>query len=415
MNFVFQQQFDRELLHSERRRAIILIVIFSAAVAFRWVNMFLFTHDAQTLEIESFSTVWLFPLAIILFEVFSLAYINARIRTKGKRIPLIMQYLNTAFEICLPSLIILHVAGQHLFYNVLQSPIILIYFLFIILSTLRLNFGLSFFCGLLASISYTVFSVFLYGHFNTNDAGWSFLLLLSGVASGLVARQIRSGINNSLYETQRRHKVENLFGQQISMEIAEKMLENNGIMESKRMEVTVMFIDIRNFTHFAAGKSPEEIVHYQNAFFRIVINTVTKHDGIVNQILGDGCMVTFGAPLPVQYHSQKAVNAALEILDQLEKAVQKGYIHPTRIGIGIHTGEVVTGNIGTDARQQYSITGSVVIMASRIEQLNKEFQSQLLISEEVTRSIANFIPETNSYRNIPLKGFEKPMTIYKVA
>ena len=160
MNFVFQQQFDRELLHSERRRTIILIVIFSTAVAFRWVNIFLFTHDAQTLEIESFSTVWLFPLAIILFEVFSLAYINARIRTKGKRIPIIMQYLNTAFEICLPSLIILYVAGQHLFYNVLQSPIILIYFLFIILSTLRLNFGLSFFCGLLAAVSYSVFSFF---------------------------------------------------------------------------------------------------------------------------------------------------------------------------------------------------------------------------------------------------------------
>ena len=105
----------------------------------------------------------------------------------------------------------------------------------------------------------------------------------------------------------------------------------------------------------------------------------------------------------------------MEILNQLETAVRNGYINPTRIGIGIHTGEAVTGNIGTHARQQYSITGSVVIMASRIEQLNKEFQSQLLISEEVTRSIANFIPETNSYRDIPLKGFEKPMTIYKVA
>jgi len=415
MNFVFQQQLDRELLYSERRRTIILIVIFCTAMAFRWINMFLFTKDEQTVQIESFSTVWLFPTAIILFEVFSLVYINARIRTKGKRIPLVMQYLNTAFEICLPSLIILYVAGQHLFYNVLQSPVILIYFLFIILSTLRLNFGLSFFCGLLAAVSYSVFSIFLYGHFNTNDGGWTFLLLLSGIASGLVANQIRSGINNSLYEAERRHKVENLFGQQISIEVAEKMLENDGIIESRRMQVTVMFIDIRNFTHFAAGKSPEEIVQYQNAFFSIVINSVIKHDGIVNQILGDGCMVTFGAPLPLQNHSQKAVNAALEILHQLETAVGNGNINPTRIGIGIHTGEAVTGNIGTDIRQQYSITGNVVIMASRIEQLNKEFQSQLLVSEDVTRSIANFIPETNSYRDISVKGFEKPVTIYKVA
>jgi adenylate cyclase len=415
MNFVFQQQFDRELLHSERRRTIILVVIFSAAVAFRWVNLFLFSADEQLIVADSFSTAWLFPVAIILFELFSLAYINARIRTKGKRIPLVMQYLNTGIEICLPSLIILYVAGQNLFYNVLQSPVIVIYFLFIILSTLRLNFGLSFFCGLLAAVSYSVFSIILYHHFNTNDAGWIFLLLLCGVASGLVARQIRSGINNSLNEAGRRHKVENLFGQQISMEVAEKMLENDGIIVSKRMNVTVMFIDIRNFTRFAAGKSPEEIVHYQNAFFSIVINTVTKHDGIVNQILGDGCMVTFGAPLPLHNHSQKAVNAALEILEKLEAAVHNKNINPTRVGIGIHTGEAVTGNIGTDSRQQYSITGSVVIMASRIEQLNKEFQSQLLVSEEVTQSIANFIPETNSYKDIAVKGFEKPVTIYKVA
>ena len=86
-------------------------------------------------------------MAIILFELFSLIYINRRIRAKGRRIPLMMQYVNTAIEICLPSFIILYVAGQYLFYNVLQSPVIVIYFLFIILSTLRLNFGLSFFCG----------------------------------------------------------------------------------------------------------------------------------------------------------------------------------------------------------------------------------------------------------------------------
>jgi adenylate cyclase len=415
MNFIFQQQLDRELLYSERRRTIILIIIFCAAAGFRWVNLFLFTNDGQTIPLESFSTVWLFPAAIILFEVFSLIYINGRIKTKYKRIPLFMQYLNAAFEIGLPSLIILYVAGQHLSYNVLQSPVMLIYFLFIILSTLRLNFGLSFFCGLLAAMSYTVFSIFLYGHFTTNDAGWTFLLLLSGVASGLVAGQIRSGINKSLLEAGKRHKVESLFGQQISMEVAEKMLENDGIIESRRMQVTVMFIDIRNFTFFAAGKTPEEIVDYQNAFFSLVINTVTSYEGIVNQILGDGCMVTFGAPLPVDDHPQKAVKAATELLAKLEDAVSKGSIHPTRIGIGIHTGEAVTGNIGSNTRQQYSITGSVVIMASRIEQLNKEFQSQLLVSGEVISKLDHIPGKPRLHHNISIKGFDQPVSVYQVA
>lgn len=415
MNLTFQQQLNVELLRSERRRTIIIISIFLFAMGYRIVDTFLFKMDEETQRIQSSCSIWVFPLAIILFELFSLLYITRRLRRNRKKIPMLLQFLNTGFEICLPSFIILSVARQFPLYDVLKSPVLYIYFIFIILSTLRLNFALSFFCGLLASASYVAFRLSLDGQFNSNDAGRALIILLSGVAAGLVANQIKAGINNSVKEAERRHKVENLFGQQISTEVAEKMLENDGMIESKRMMVAIMFIDIRNFSRFAAGLNPEEIVHFQNAFFSIVINTVTKHDGIVNQILGDGCMVTFGAPLPLQNPSQKAFNAALEMLDQLDSAIDKGELVPTRIGIGIHTGEVVTGNIGTDTRQQYSITGSVVIMASRIEQLNKEFHSQMLVSEDVIRAIDCKGITTELYSDISLKGFEEPVSIYKVA
>ncbi|HEX7902777.1 MAG TPA: adenylate/guanylate cyclase domain-containing protein [Chitinophagaceae bacterium] len=415
MKSVFQNKFEHELLISERRRIIILIIIFVAAIALRLINRLLFQADEDIVRIESFSTVWLFPLTILVFESLSLFYINGRIKTKRNKHPLPLQFINAGFEICLPSLIIFYVAKEYPFYNVLQSPAVFVYFIFIILSTLRLNFSLSVFCGALASLSYAVFSIFLYDRFKTNDAAPAIILFMSGVAAGLVAKQIKQGINNSLQEAEKRHRVENLFGQQISAAVAEKMLENNGRFESKRMQVAVMFIDIRNFTHFATGKSPEEVVQYQNMFLSIVIDTVTKHDGIVNQILGDGCMVTFGAPIPLHNPSQKAVNAAIDVLAQLETAIQKGMIRPTRIGIGIHTGEAVTGNIGTATRQQYSITGSVVIMASRIEQLNKEFHSQILISEDVYDSIGSIDAPIELYKDIPLKGFEKNVSLYKVA
>lgn len=415
MKITFSRQFDRELLYSEKRRLIILIAIIGAAMVMRLFNQLFIKPDEETLRLESFSTIWLFPLVLIVFESVCLVHLNKRIKTNKKRFSLIQQYINAAFEICLPSAIIFYVAKEYTYYNVLKSPAIFIYFIFIVLSTLRLNFGLSFFCGLLASLSYTCFSIFLYGHFNSNDAAHAFILLFAGIAAGLVAVQIKSGIYNSLQEAERRHKVENLFGQQISAEVAEKMLENEGKIESKRMQVAVMFIDIRNFTQFAAGRTPEEIVKYQNDFFSIVIDTIAKHDGIVNQILGDGCMVTFGAPIPLENLSQKAVNASLEILNKLEVAVKKGKLYPTRVGIGVHTGEAVTGNIGTATRQQYSITGNVVIMASRIEQLNKELDSQILVSEDVIQSIDNPRLPAASYRDIILKGFEKPVTVYKVA
>jgi adenylate cyclase len=415
MKNTFQQQLNEELLRSERRRTVIIIGIFLFAIGYRVIDNLFFKADEEAVLIQSFTTVWLFPFIIILFELFSLLYINKRIKTSGNQIPPVMQYLNTAAEICLPSLIIFSVAKQYPSYDVLKSPALYIYFVFIILSTLRLNFGLSFFCGLLSSAAYVLISVVVYHHFNTNDSGKAIILLLSGVAAGLVANQIKDGINNSLREAERRHKVENLFGQQISREIAEKMLENDGKIESKRMMVAVMFIDIRNFTQFAAGRRPEEIVQYQNAFFGIVIRSVSKYNGIVHQFLGDGCMVTFGAPLAMQNPSEKAVYAAMELLEQLDRAVHDQELPATRIGVGIHTGEAITGNIGTANRYQYSVTGSVVILASRIEQLNKQLQSNVLVSKEVADNIDRSAIEVNSYGLVSVKGFDDPVSIYKLA
>jgi len=415
MNITFQQQLDEELLFSEKKRVIILIIIFSAATALRLINHFVLKADEEMPGLDSLAILWLFPLLIISFETFSLLYINSRIRSNRKRIPQHLQYVNALFEICLPSIIIFYVAKEFTSYNVLQSPAVFIYFIFITLSTLRLNFALSFFCGLVAALCYTGFSLFIYGHFNSNDAARAFILLFSGVSAGLVARQIRKGINNSFRQAERRLKVENLFGQQISMEIAGKMLENDGKIESRRMNVAVMFIDIRNFTRFAAGKNPEEIVQYQNAFFSIVVNSVAKYHGIVNQFLGDGCMVSFGAPVAMDNPGAVAVEAAREILRQVESAMKNYQLIDTRIGIGIHTGEAVTGNIGTEFRQQYSITGNVVIVASRIEQLNKEYNSQILVSEDIARKINNKSISAEFMDTVVLKGMHDLFKIYKVA
>lgn len=414
MKLNFQQQLNTELLRSERRRIIIIIGIFLFALGYRFADSVIFTPDAETERIQSLAIVLLFPVIIIIFEIFCLMYINRRLRTGGKKIPMVMQYLNTAVEICLPSLIMLSVAKQYPHYDMMRSPALYIYFIFIILSTLKLNFPLSFFCGFLAAAFYVTFTIAAKQVFDSNDAGRAIILLLSGVAAGLVANQIRNGINNSVKEAERRQRVENLFGQQISAEVAEKMLENDGKIESKRMNVAILFIDIRNFSQFAAGRKPEEIVQYQNAFFTIVINTIAKFHGVVHQFLGDGCMVTFGAPIDLDNPSQNAVEAGLTLVNAIDAASIRGEIPATKIGLGIHTGEVVTGNIGTHERQQYSITGSVVILASRIEQLNKQFGSQLLVSEDVARAIRPGTASTTCLDAVPLKGWHEPMPIYKL-
>ena len=414
MKIHFQQQLGEALLLSERRRIIIVISIIVFLLGYRTLEGNLFDIDLETKRIHSF--IWLFPFLILLFEILSLWYVNRRIKSKAHKIPLFGQYLNTGFEICLPSLIMLTVAKQFPTYDLLKSPALSVYFVFIILSTLRLNFFLSCFCGLLAAASYFMLYFFVYHHFDFNDASRALILLISGIAAGLVAAQIKNGINKSVQETERRHRVENLFGQQISIEIAEKILENNGEIESKTMTVAVMFVDIRNFTNFTATRTPEQIVQYQNAFFALVSNAVAQNGGIVNQFLGDGCMVTFGAPVAMDNPALHAVRAAIEIREKLKEEIEAGHIADTAIGIGIHTGDAVTGNIGTDIRQQYSVTGKCVIVAARVEQLNKKFNSQILITEEVFNNACPHIPVvTEDLGKIGLKGFEEPYIIHKVA
>lgn len=176
-----------------------------------------------------------------------------------------------------------------------------------------------------------------------------------------------------------------------------------------------MFLDIRNFTPFVEHKEPEEVVNYLNSLFGFIIDIVRSHHGIINQFLGDGFMATFGAPLSVGNSSEHAALAAQEILNKLKSKIEQGTIPNTRLGIGIHFGEAVTGNIGSESRKQYSITGNVVILASRIEQLNKGFDSQLLISEEVYIQLDHKIKENYSALGpVDVKGREKPISIYRL-
>ncbi|MCS3795622.1 adenylate/guanylate cyclase domain-containing protein [Niastella sp. OAS944] len=410
MKVLFGENINEVLLLHEKRRTFILIILFAVGIGYRFLDLFVLkTTESGTPNVD-LNLTWLFPVTILLFEVVSFIVISKHLRSNRKHIPLGARYVNTVIEVCLPSCMIFIIAKQYPQFNVLNSPVVYIYFVFIILSTLRLNFWLSFFCGVFSAASYFTFSYFLYEHFYASDGVKVAILVFSGIAAGLVAQQIRSGINKLLVEVEKRHLAEHLFGQQISMEIAEKMLENNGAIESKRMQVAVMFVDIRNFTQYASDRSPEEIVQYQNDFFKIVIDTVTKNNGIINQFLGDGCMVTFGAPVKLGNPSQHAVAAAVMLLHELNRLLPA-----TRVGIGIHAGEAVTGNIGTAQRRQYSITGSVVILASRIEQLNKQFGSQLLVSEEVIQSIEGDQTAVDSFGYVALKGWHKPVGVYKLA
>ncbi|MEM9299244.1 MAG: adenylate/guanylate cyclase domain-containing protein [Bacteroidota bacterium] len=207
-------------------------------------------------------------------------------------------------------------------------------------------------------------------------------------------------------------KIKKLLGQQVSDDIAQALLnQESGNITGKF--VCVMFLDIRDFTPFAESRKPEEIIAYQNDVFGFMIEIIAKHHGVINQFMGDGFMATFGAPVSYENDVQNAFNAANEIVKEVNLRSEEGKIYKTRVGIGLHAGDVVAGNVGTEIRKQYSVTGNTVITAARIEQLNKTFKSQLLISDSVYQRLSVNLEDSKIETQI--KGRKDPIKIYKVA
>jgi len=209
-------------------------------------------------------------------------------------------------------------------------------------------------------------------------------------------------------------KVENLFGQQVSLEVAKELITQENDCDVKNYEVTVLFLDIRDFSKFADDKTPAEVAAFQNVFFGEILNIVRHHQGITNQIIGDGIMAVFGAPLQNSTHVLDAVKAGYAMLQKVNELNEQKKIPPTRIGIGLHTGPVVAGNIGNDFRKQYSLTGTTVNIASRIEQLNKAFNSQFLVSEAIKKGIHLRGYPATYLEDVSLKGIKDTMKVYKL-
>lgn len=209
-------------------------------------------------------------------------------------------------------------------------------------------------------------------------------------------------------------KIEGLFGQQVSKEIAAEMIGSDEEIESKVYEATIMFMDIRDFTLFADSRPPAEVARFQNIVFGALIEIIGNYQGVVLQLLGDGLMAVFGAPVKAHNHAQNAVNASFDMMKKIEELTQYGQIPQIRVGIGLNSGDIVAGNLGNNARKFYSLTGKNVIIAARIEPLNKKFNSQFLVSESVFTAIKIGELEVESMGEIALKGIEFPVTVYKL-
>lgn len=247
-------------------------------------------------------------------------------------------------------------------------------------------------------------------------AGAVLLLLVNAV---LVAQLAQMRVAQELAVAELRAAVERarileIFGQQVSPSVVERLLTQKMLPSTEIRAVCVMFLDIRGFTTFAEGKRPDEVIAYLNTLWELLVDVVNQHHGIVNKFLGDGFMATFGAPLAEGNNCRNALDAALEIVATIERVVAEGRCPPTRIGIGLHAGEAVAGNVGSATRKEYTIIGDIVNLTSRIEAMNKEFGSTLLCSREVLDGAEAPLPPAIPLGTVPIRGHKQPVELLRL-
>ena len=188
------------------------------------------------------------------------------------------------------------------------------------------------------------------------------------------------------------------------------------IFEGEQRNITVLFCDIRGFTPMSEYMKPKEVVSFLNCYYSLMTGPVTKHNGSISQYVGDEIFATFGAPIAYQDNELNAVFCALDMMDKLNElnTKYKGKIsEEIKMGIGINSGEVVAGNVGSEEKINYSVTGDTVNTGKRIEMITREHPNKILISETVFEATSDYV-EVIPWGPVKMKGKKEKINIYEV-
>jgi len=197
-----------------------------------------------------------------------------------------------------------------------------------------------------------------------------------GVYDGSELGLLQSGFNDMVGGLAEREQLRDLFGRQVGAEVVQQSLERGAELGGEELDVAVLFCDVVGSTRLAVERPPHEVVELLNRFFAIVIDAVSREGGTVNKFLGDAGLCIFGAPLPHDDACGAALRAALEIRRRLRSELP-GY----DAGIGVSSGTVVAGNVGSAERFEYTVIGDAVNEAARLTDLAKQERGRILVSE----------------------------------
>jgi adenylate cyclase len=418
----YRAALSRETLLTEELR--IRVVIITVSVLMAIITFMHFTVPSVFARISngqlSLAPLYLVYLPFLLFELIVLVLLRRRLAAH-QEVPNLRRYISALIETSIPTFVLyLHMNWMGSAHALgFAAP--LAYFLFIVLSTLRLDFWLSTFTGVVAAAELLAMAMLYHppGFAGEPPAGLGFeisrsvMFLIGGVLAGAVGVQLRHQFEASIAAATARDRVTNLFGQHVSPEVVERLLAQGADGASDLRRVAVMFVDFRSFTASARVRTPREVVERLDGAFAVLVDILDRHGGIVNKFLGDGFLALFGAPIAAPDCARHAVEAARDMLAAMER-VNQSTDWPLRIGIGIHFGEVVAGNIGSPRRKEYTVIGDTVNFASRLESLNRQFNSQLLISSAVCDALGDAGRDAVPLGEVAIKGYDRPMAVWRL-
>ncbi|MEM7253790.1 MAG: adenylate/guanylate cyclase domain-containing protein, partial [Pseudomonadota bacterium] len=248
---------------------------------------------------------------------------------------------------------------------------------------------------------------------------WSSLNLVFALATGLMLIISIFGVNviyGYVVEARSRRQLADRFGQYVPAKLVEEMSDNPAVysMAGESREMTVLFSDVRGFTSISEGLDPRELADLMNSFLSPMTEVIQGHRGTIDKYMGDAIMCFWGAPLADRDHAKNAVIAGLAMikrLEDLQREFKRRGWPALSIGIGINTGTMSVGNMGSDFRMAYTVLGDAVNLGSRLEGLTKGYGVKMIVSESTKARLPEFA--FRELDRVRVKGKEEPVTIYE--
>ncbi|HVE69402.1 MAG TPA: adenylate/guanylate cyclase domain-containing protein [Solirubrobacteraceae bacterium] len=220
--------------------------------------------------------------------------------------------------------------------------------------------------------------------------------------------ELVQSFNAAVAGLEERERLHDAFGSYVAPGVADQVLRDGAALDGEEIEVSVLFLDIRDFTAFAERSDAREVVATLNELFGEVVPLVTRHGGHANKFVGDGLLAVFGAPARHDDHADRAVAAAREIAE----CVRSGWAGRLRVGIGVNSGPVVAGTIGGGGKLEFTVIGDTVNTAARVEALTRRTGDDVLITEATRRRMTRDGDEWAERPAATLRGKSEPVRVF---